>query len=74
MLGTLINKHLPDKNVVVKPISKPIAIPIKRDYAFNNSSNSAYVSNTPPNSFVEHLQTRMALFSSTPVFVYNSRS
>ena len=74
MIGTSIEKHLPDKNVVVKSISKPIAIPTKRDYAFNNGQNSASVSNTPPNYFMEHLQKRIARFSSSPVFAYNARS
>lgn len=74
MLGTSIEKHLPGKNVVVKSTSKPIAIPTKRDYAFNNGQNSGSAFNSPPNYFVEHLQKRMARFSSSPVFAYNARS
>ena len=74
MLGTSIKKNLPGKAVVVKSVSEPISIPIKRDYAFNNISNSASVSNTPPNYFMEHLQKRMAQFSTSPVFAYNARS
>ena len=71
---SVAKKQFPSKNVVTKTASKPIAIPIKRDYAHDNGPNSMSVSNTPPNHFMEHLQKRMDQFGTSPVFVYNLRS
>ena len=71
---SVTKKQLPGKTTITKTASKPIAIPIKRDYAHDNTTNSMSVSNTPPNDFIEHLQKRMDQFATSPVFVYNLRS
>ena len=74
MLNVVIKKNLPGKTSTVKSVSEPIAIPIKRDYDYNNSSNSTSMSGTPPNYFMEHLHKRMAQFSTSPGFVYSARN
>jgi hypothetical protein len=74
MLSVAIKKNLPGKTTTIKSVSEPIAIPIKRDYSYNNTPNSASMSGTPPNYFMEHLQKRMAQFSTSPGFVYNARN
>ena len=74
MLSATIKKNLPGKTETVKSVSEPIAIPIKRDYSYNNGPSSASMSGTPPNYFMEHLQKRMAQFSTSPGFVYSARS
>jgi hypothetical protein len=71
---SVTKKQLPGKNVITKTASKPIAIPMKRDYANDNTPNSVSISSTPPNNFMEHLQKRMDQFATSPVFVYNLRS
>ena len=73
MIGAT-TKNLPGKNVVVKSVSKPIAIPIMRDYSYNSNSNSASMKSTAPNYFMEHLQKRISYFSTSPVVVYNARN
>ena len=65
---------MPGETTAVKSVSKSIPIPIKRDYSYNNTPNSASMSGTPPNYFIEHLQKRMAQFSTSPGFVYNTRN
>lgn len=74
MLSVTIKKNLPGKTASIKLVSEPIAIPIKRDYSYNNTPNSASISGTPPNHFLEHLQKRMVQFSTSPGFVYNARN
>jgi|LakMenEpi03Aug12_release.lakeMendotaPanAssembly.Ray.scaffolds.fasta_scaffold5681704_1 hypothetical protein len=71
---SVTKKQLPGKNAITKTTSKPIAIPMKRDYANDNTPNSMSISSTPPNNFMEHLQKRMDQFATSPVFVYNLRS
>ena len=71
---SVTKKQLPGKTAITKTASKPIAIPIKRDYAHDNTPNLMSVSNTPPNYFMEHLQKRMDQFATSPVFVYNLRN
>ena len=73
MLGAT-KKQFPGKNTITKTASKPITIPVKRDYAHDNTPNSMSTSNTPPNNFMEHLQKRMDQFATSPVFVYNLRN
>lgn len=69
-----IPKQLPSKTSVAKNTTKPIAIPTKRDYIYDNNQNSTFISNTPPNDFMNHLQKRMNQFSTSPSFVYNLRN
>lgn len=71
---SVAKKQLPARNATTKTTSKPIEIPIKRDYAHDNGPTSMSVSSTPPNNFMEHLQKRMDQFATSPVFVYNLRN
>ena len=71
---SVAKKQLPGRSTITKTTSKPIAIPMKRDYAHDNSPNLMSISNTPPNDFMEHLQKRMDQFATSPVFVYNLRN
>ena len=71
---SVTKKQFPSKNTNTKTVSKPIEIPIKRDYAYDNRPNPTSAPNTPPNNFMEHLQKRMDQFATSPVFVYNLRN
>jgi hypothetical protein len=69
----ITKQKLPGKNNDTKTVSKPIEIPVKREYARDHTSNSTPVS-TPPNEFIEQLQRRMHQFATSPGVVYNLRN
>jgi hypothetical protein len=71
---SVAKKQLPGRNTITKTASKPIAIPMKRDYAHDNSQISTSLSNSPPSDFMQHLQKRMDQFATSPVLVYNRLS
>jgi hypothetical protein len=71
---SVAKKQLPGRNDITKTTSKPIAIPIKRDYAHDNNPISTSLSNSPPSDFMQHLKKRMDQFATSPVLVYNLRN
>jgi hypothetical protein len=66
--------QFPGKNKDTKIASKPIAIPIKRDYIQDNAHNMISKSNSPPSVFMEQLRKRLDQMATSPEFIYNLRN
>ncbi len=70
----MLGKQFPSQRANTKTVSKPIAVPIKREYSYDSKPNPMSAPNTPPNEFVLQLHKRLDQLAISPVFVYNLRS